>query len=284
MDKPKARGASRTGDLGGPPKGSSSQMPVVNDALHTAAARSDGSKEKQLGNFQILTRERTGVIPPASKDAGSQDVSLKSSINPNPKAESKGSKTGLLASSKIGLGSFPEKRSNFLAQKREFFNSLRKKTTVNHSSSAAAAAAAQPSCCDAMDKLLSTEQNSEHCADFPMFAQEENHRDGYCSDASVINQEETSGDAGVNCGDGADTSFAEKPFDERLQSQTLQDGEENTQSSCYSDAYCHPTADLDERDKVFLRSLGWTEDATEEALTAEEIAAFVKQVHTYSFC
>ena len=43
--------------------------------------------------------------------------------------------------------------------------------------------------------------------------------------------------------------------------------------------------DLNEQDKAFLRLLGWKEeDEEEEALTAEEISAFIKQVYACVVC
>jgi len=110
-------------------------------------------------------------------------------------------------------------------------------------------------------------------ADISMSNQEENHGDGYCSDASVINLEENNGDSGIGCGDGADASCVEKQIERRFQSQSPGDDLENKQSCL--DCNCHRMVDLNEQDKAFLRLLGWKEeDEEEEAPTAEEISAF----------
>jgi len=75
----------------------------------------------------------------------------------------------------------------------------------------------------------------------------------------------------------------EKQMDRRFQSQSLEDGLENKQSC--SDCNCHQMVDLSEQDKAFLRLLGWKEeDEEEEALTAEEISAFIKQVYACVVC
>lgn len=279
-EKSKFRGTTKNGHYG-PTRSSqqlSPQLLAVNNALRASAARSDAPKESQIGNFQVLCREKTGIISPvAANDAGSQDVILKSSINPNLKADNKGTNKSLLSSSKSGLGSFQDRS--------DFFNSIRKKTSVHHS----VAAVPEPNCCDTMEKSLSVQQNSGTSADIAIINLDEwgngcsaeasvneegDHAEGMSTDATVVNKEENAGESGATCGDGADASSVEKLLD-----MSSKDVIGNDQSSCCSDFNCHLVVDLDERDKAFLRSLGWQEDAPEEALTEEEIATFVKQVY-----
>jgi len=274
--------ATKAGDFGGPLKSGHllSSQHHVNNALCAASARSDVPKASQIGNYQILCRERTCVISPASKDAGSQDDDLKSPINPNFKAENKTANMRLISSSKLSLGSFGEKRPVSRAQNRnDFFNSIRKKTSVIPSG---AAAPPESSYC-VMEKSLSSELNAGCCADISISNQEENHGDAH---ASVINLEENSGDSGLGCGDGAGACCVETQLDRRFQSQSPEDDVENKQSlSCLDCNNCHEVVELNEQDKAFLQSLGWKEeDAKVEALTAEEITSFIKQVYICMVC
>jgi len=209
--------ATKGGDFSGSPTSGQqlSSLLLVNNALHVASAKSDVPRpssaksdvprSSHIRNYQILCRERTGVLCPIVKDAGSQDDNLKSFINQNLQAESKGATNmNLINLSRPSLGYFGEKRPLSLSHNRnDFFNSLRKKTRVIHSGGAAIP---EPSSCVNVEWSLSSEQNKENCADISMSNQEENHGDGYCSDASVINLEENNGDSGIGCGDGADAS------------------------------------------------------------------------------
>jgi len=209
LDKSRLR-AIKAGDFSGPPTSGqqlSSQL-LVNNALHVASAKSDVPRPSHIRNYEILCRERTGVLSPAAKDAGSQDGNLKSSINQNLQAESKGANMSLINSSRPSLGYLEGKSPLSLAQNRnDFFNSLRKKTSAIHSGGVAIP---EPSSCVNVEWSLSSEQNKGNCADISMSNQEGNHGDGYCSDASVINLEENSGYSGIGYGDGADASCCRK--------------------------------------------------------------------------
>ncbi|ONK55281.1 uncharacterized protein A4U43_UnF5570 [Asparagus officinalis] len=209
--------------------------PGANNAPRAPAyTKSDIPKSSQIGNLQVLSREKTGVISPsAAKDSSSQDISPKSPINSNPKTKNRDMGMSLLP--------FGEKRPLSLAKaknRNDFFNSLRTKSSVINNSSADS----NPEPSDSIENSLSLEENAMTCGDVSIIGQDSENESA--TDISVINLEET------------------------IVSESPKDIEGNQQS---------PPVDIDEKDKAFMKSLGWKEDAKEEALTNEEISAFIKK-------
>ncbi|ONK60896.1 uncharacterized protein A4U43_C08F23830 [Asparagus officinalis] len=238
----KSRGAPRSGDFSGPHKNSQKSLSQLTVV--------NNALHVSAAKSDILKESQFGNLQVLSRERTGpisiavQDAGLRSSVNSNLKAEAKDT-----SSSSI------EKRFTSKAQNRNaFFNSLRKKTSVNHSN---ASAVPEPSCCDTTEKPLSLEMHATICG-------------------SVINEEEKNTDESVvSSGDSVDATYV-------FESQSPEDNGENERSLCGSNCNCDTVVDPDEQEKAFLLSLGWKEDAEEEALTEEEIAAFIKQYPQFS--
>ncbi|KAJ6819632.1 uncharacterized protein M6B38_400495 [Iris pallida] len=262
-DKPKSKGARAGQEL-------SSQLVIVNKALRSVIGRADVPKTSQVGNLQVLNRDRNGTISSGVvKDFSDSDVSLKSPTNQNLKAECKDIVTNSMSSLKHTSTSFGEKRSLLQAKGRnDFFNSIRNKASGNPSTGVIR----DPGGCliDASEKSLSLyEQNTENCAGASMISQE--------VDANANGDVEK-----VRNDDG--TLGEEAKNTKGLQSESHVDDKENAcQPSCFSVGSYDPVVDVDEEEAAFLRLLGWDEHAQVEAIKDEEIDAFKKQYESLQY-
>ncbi|KAJ6813846.1 uncharacterized protein M6B38_267550 [Iris pallida] len=250
LEKPKSKGARAGQEL-------SSQLVIVNNALRAVTARSDVPKASQVGNLQVLNRDRNSTISSSVvKDVSDSDVCLKSPTNQYLKAECKDTGSNSMSSSKRTLNSLQAKGRN------AFFNSIRNKASVNPSTGIVP----YPGGCliDASEKSLSLDEKiTEKCAG-----------------ASMINQEgDANGSGGVEkVGNDDATSGEEAQNEKRLQSESNVDDKQNSsQQSCFPVGNYDPVVDVDGEEAAFLRLLGWDEHAEVEAIKDEEIAAFKKQ-------
>uniref|UniRef100_A0A1D1YIE1 Uncharacterized protein n=1 Tax=Anthurium amnicola TaxID=1678845 RepID=A0A1D1YIE1_9ARAE len=250
-EKLKPKG-SRSGDFGTLPKVGQQPSPqLVNHTLR-GSGRPDVSKPSQVGNFQVLNRERNGISPTARDGASQTNAprvlnplggvpaaasasSLKNPNNLKPKADNK--------ASSLPVTTFMEKRPVTQQNRSEFFNSLRKKTSVGNTTSIA-----EPSSCQS-----STLEKS----------------DSQTLGAPTSVDSETKGtsvsDSGLDC----------SMRNEKDTGETLDDCKDSEIPSNEEKSSC-----LDPAEEVrLLRLFGWKENAgeEEETLTAEEIDAFMEE-------
>ncbi|CAL9202502.1 uncharacterized protein LOC135631840 isoform X1 [Musa acuminata AAA Group] len=213
-------------------------------------ARSDIAKTSQTGNFQVLNREKKNVSP-AAKDSSNVGkpmnpigvapsavvLPLKSPTDQNLKVDNNGA---------LSHTSFGERKLLTHAQNRnDFFNLLRKK------SSSSSRAILEPTSVDLTSKLdKSEEDNLQITSPTTM----ENNNLSMVSDLDCSTEIR-------NCTNG---DFCASDESKRF---STNNGETN---GC---------ADIvvDPEEEAFLQSLGWDKNAWEEALTKEEIEAFLKK-------
>ncbi|CAA7395186.1 unnamed protein product [Spirodela intermedia] len=248
--KPKV---SRSGDFGTLSKaGQQSSLQLVGHNLR-ASSRPDISKPSHVGNFHVLNRERNGISPTARDGQSPMNTSR---VNPAAVAATtafslKRSNSPLLKTDGRGTGlpvtTFIEKRPPITQQNRsEFFNSLRKKTSAGSSSS-------------------TTEQSSSQS---PALQKPDGQE--------IV---ELSSMDGESKGASASDSRLELLTGNRSSSHgTTPDPCEDSQSSSPSNGEKGSCLDPEEEERL-LRLFGWKENTgeEEEALTAEEIDAFIEE-------
>ncbi|RWW59288.1 hypothetical protein BHE74_00033793 [Ensete ventricosum] len=214
-------------------------------------ARSDIQKTSQVGNFQVLNREKNGVFP-AAKDSpsvgkgmnpigivpSSAILPLKSLTDQKLKAD----KNGALTHTSTG-----ERKLLSQAQNRnDFFNLLRKKSLTSSS------AIPEPSSVETVSILGRSE------AENPQITSSVNMENNNLKPVSESDQPTEISDCldGDSCASDGSARFY------------TGNGETN------------PCSDVvvDPEEEAFLQSLGWDKNAWEEALTKEEIDAFLKKV------
>ncbi|XP_008782252.1 uncharacterized protein LOC103701832 [Phoenix dactylifera] len=295
LEKSKAKGA-RSGDLGGPSKVGQQSSQPVNLTLR-APARIDTSKVSQVGNFQVLNRERNGISPTA-KDSpslmnasrvatphgGFQTAAIhppKSAVNPKLKPDSK---AGAPSSTQ---SSFGERRPISQAQNRnDFFNFIRKKSPTSHS-----ADLTEPSCAAStsgsakLDEQItgaSTSVNQEKdssasCSDLVRCPVEDGNgatEDGtdICevSSRSVPGNEEESSSSDPVVPDSGPGNAGKSSSGPVLAPASAPNSVDETSSS-------DPVVVPSEEELDLLRRLGWDENAEGDALTPEEIDDFVRR-------
>ncbi|CAA6658901.1 unnamed protein product [Spirodela intermedia] len=248
--KPKV---SRSGDFGTLSKaGQQSSLQLVGHNLR-ASSRPDISKPSHVGNFHVLNRERNGISPTARDGQSPMNTSR---VNPAAVAATtafslKRSNSPLLKTDGRGTGlpvtTFIEKRPPITQQNRsEFFNSLRKKTSAGSSSS-------------------TTEQSSSQS---PALQKPDGQE--------IV---ELSSMDGESKGASASDSRLELLTGNRSSSHgTNPDPCDDSQSSSPSNGEKGSCLDPEEEERL-LRLFGWKENTgeEEEALTAEEIDAFIEE-------
>ncbi|KAJ6795373.1 serine/threonine-protein kinase fray2-like isoform X1 [Iris pallida] len=256
-EKPKFKGAMAGKEL-------LSQLVVVNNALRACTLGSDVSKASQVGNLQVLNRERNATVSSSGvvEDVNDSDGNLKSPTNQNLKVECKDTSKNSMSSLKRSSCCFGKAQDRI-----NILNSLNRKAPSNLSTGVVP----DPGGCifDASEKSSSLDgQNS-----------------GDYAGASVINQEvDVNGNGGIGRVIDGDGALGEEVQNEDFQSETHVDNKENcNQPSWSSDDNYEQIADVDEEEASFLRSLGWEEHAQVEAIKDEEIAAFKKQYESLQY-
>lgn len=229
---------------------SSSQL-VVNIR---GSGRADTSKTSQLGKLHPLKgpREINGVSStpkdgssPTSANRPSHGA-LRSPNNPKLAPDPK------LASSTVTQSPMDRKPLPHAQNRIDFFNSLRKKTAANHSAATPDSSSSTPSVPEKPDEqsVVIAAAGSE-CDYAPA------SKPGLeCSDWSTENGSHVAGNG-----------------DACKESEKLVDEGEQTSGS---DEIVIP-----DEEAAFLRRLGWEENAKHEALTPEEISAFINEVVIY---
>ncbi|URD90331.1 hypothetical protein MUK42_05636 [Musa troglodytarum] len=227
----------------------------VNLTVRTLA-RFDIAKTSQTGNFQVLNREKKNISPSAkdSPNVGKPMnpiglapsavvLPLKSPTDQNLKVDKNGA---------LSHTSFGERKLLTQAQNRnDFFNLLRKK------SSSSSRAILEPTSVDLTSKL---EKLEEETLQITSPTNIENNNLSSVSDLDCSTEIR-------NCTNG---DFCASDESKRF---STDKGETN------------PCADIvvDPEEEAFLQSLGWDKNAWEEALTKEEIEAFLKKVRKLSY-
>ncbi|CAD5192441.1 unnamed protein product [Musa acuminata subsp. malaccensis] len=213
-------------------------------------ARSDIAKTSQTGNFQVLNREKKNVSP-AAKDNSNVGkpmnligvapsavvLPLKSPTDQNLKVDKNGA---------LSHTSFGERKLLTQAQNRnDFFNLLRKK------SSSSARAILEPTSVGLTSKLDKSEEvNLQITSPTTM----ENNNLSLVSDLDCSTEIR-------NCTNG---DFCASDESKRFWT-------DNGETNGCADIVVDP------EEEAFLQSLGWDKNAWEEALTKEEIEAFLKK-------
>ncbi|XP_008801035.2 uncharacterized protein LOC103715244 isoform X1 [Phoenix dactylifera] len=292
-EKSKTKGV-RSGDLSGASKVGQQSSQFVNLTLR-APARTDTQKVSQVGNFQVLNRERNGISPTA-KDApslmnpsrvatplsGVQTTSIpapKSPVKPKLKADSKAGSPSSTHSS------FGEKRPTSQAQNRnDFFNFIRKKTPANHSADLPEPSCVASSCSAKLGEQItgtSTSVNKEQGSSASCFDSERPVENGdgvtecggdACelpSRAHPDNDERSSSSVPV-VPDSGPGNVGESSSGPVLAPVFAPDNVDDCPSS-------DPLVVPSEEELDLLRRLGWDENAEGDALTPEEINDFVRQ-------
>uniref|UniRef100_A0A1D1XU61 Protein HIR1 n=1 Tax=Anthurium amnicola TaxID=1678845 RepID=A0A1D1XU61_9ARAE len=212
------------------------------------SSRSDICKSSQVGNFQVLNRERNGISPTARDAPGQTNASrvlnplggvplataspLRSpnNLKPNGKA------TNFPATTSI------EKRPVSQQNRSDFFNSLRKKASASHSSATADFNSNPSSILEKSDEQII----------------------GTSASVDTLPKCTSVSDSGLDCsmGHGTRTTGTLDAHD----------------SFPPSNGEMSSSLDPAEEERL-LRLFGWQEDPgeEEEALTAEEIEAFIKE-------
>ncbi|EHA8590797.1 hypothetical protein COCNU_scaffold024428G000010 [Cocos nucifera] len=292
-EKSKAKGV-RSGDLSGPSKVGQQSSQFVNLTLR-APARTDTPKISQVGNFQVLNRERNGISPTAKDGpslmnpsrvatplSGVQTASIpspKSPVKPKLKADSKAGSPSSTHSS------FGEKRPTSQAQNRnDFFNFIRKKTPVNHSVDLTESSCVASSCSAKLGEQItgtSTIVNQEKgssasCLDLEHPVENGN---GVTEDGGVAREvpsrshpdnDERSSSSVPIVPDSGPGSVGESSSGPVLAPVCAPN---NFDESPSSDPLVVPS----EEELDLLRRLGWDENAEGDALTPEEINDFLRQ-------
>ncbi|CAA6659412.1 unnamed protein product [Spirodela intermedia] len=242
-EKLKSKG-SRVGDL----SVKVGQQPLAQPGSHPfrGSSRSDVLKTPQIGNFQVLNREKNGVSPTA-RDGASLTSAFRG-LNPvavSPSAataatppmksprtiKANGKSTGL------SVAAFGDKKSVSHQNRSDFFNSLRKKTSESPLTSSP-----DPN----YDPLSTLEKSDEQ-----MVGSTSGSACHQVKDAGLV-------DSGL---ESAARSSGDRPH--------------RSSSLCEEKSSCFDPAE----EERLLRLFGWKEDAGEgeEALTAEEIDAFIEE-------
>lgn len=241
MDKSKQK--SRTGDIAVLTKAATQVLSQpVNNTSRGVPARSDVLRTPQIGNFQVLNRDKNGVHstpkegPNLSNGSGVKNthgvkaptvVPSRTSGGLNLKIEAK---SGVLSTIQNCL---LEKKPSPQAQDRnEFFNALRKKSSGNNSSTNQGLVSATSSASE--DSSETTSFRSE-CQEIP---------------SSGLDQVSPSS---VACGNNPDVNC---------------NGFEDTQN----DPFVH--IDVLEEELALLQALGWKEDEGVQAIAEEEKILF----------
>lgn len=255
-DKSKSKGT-RAADASGISKGITQASSLLSHP-HRGTPRSDVPKNPQVGNFQVLNREKNCLSPTAKEvqnlTNGTRIVSMHgvtSSVNALPKKTSNLLRKSDLKGSEPLSTNCPnlDKRPSPQAQDRnDFFNSLRKKAPVSNS----------------------TAWQQNYCSSSSSAAENSNdqHTSFIASDCPAIDSSASFLDYS---GSGRDSlnENCEGFFKEPESSHQNQEKGEN---------YFHGSVVPEEKEFEFLRSLGWVEDDGEEAITPEEIASFYSKL------
>ncbi|XP_010926439.2 uncharacterized protein [Elaeis guineensis] len=293
-EKSKAKGA-RIGDLGGPSKVGQPPSQLVS-LTPRAPARTETSKVSQVGNFQVLNRERNGLSPTAKDSPGLMNASRiatphssvqttaihqpKGAVNPKLKPDGK---AGAPSSTQ---SSFGEKRPISQAQNRnDFFNIIRKKSPTSHSADITEpSCVASASCSAKLDEQVtgtSTSVNqgkdsSASCSELECPVEDGNgcteDSTGVCevSSRSVPGNEEESSSSDPAVPDSGPGNAGESSSGPVLAPASAPDSIDGSSSS-------DPVVVPSEEELDLLRRLGWDENAEGDALTPEEIDDFVRR-------
>ncbi|CAL9099672.1 unnamed protein product [Musa acuminata var. zebrina] len=225
------------------------QQSHVNHTVRVPA-RSDIQKTSQVGNFQVLNREKNGVFP-AAKDSptvgkGMNPVGIVPSAATLPMKnltdqKLKADKNGALTHPSTG-----ERKVLSQAQNRnDFFNLLRKKSSTSSS------AIPEPSSVETVSILERPE------AENLQITSADNMENNNLKPVSESDHPTEIGNClnGDSCASDGSARFYT----------------DNGETNPCSDAVVDP------EEEAFLQSLGWDKNAWEEALTKEEIDAFLKK-------
>ncbi|XP_058089630.1 uncharacterized protein LOC131236464 isoform X2 [Magnolia sinica] len=254
-EKPKPK-ATRSGELSTVTKvGSQTSTSQLGNLALRLPARSDPSKTPQVGKLHVLkgAREKNGASPtakesPSPTNAGRALLGVAPSAAFAPLRSPNNPK--LAADRKAAALSVMQSTSadrRLPSQARsDFFNSIRKKTSANHSAATPDASLMGPTI---------SEKSDEQTTGFNVSVSD--GKDAPTSASSLGCSTENGSGPGGNC----DSSEEFEPC-----------GEKNSSSDA---------VDLDQEEVEFLRSLGWEENAGEEALTEEEINAFYQETFAH---
>lgn len=242
MEKTKSK-VSRIGDSGSLTKVGQQSHANLNVR---PPGRFDNPKSSVVGSFQVLNREKNGISPSA-KDNQSAGKTNPIGLVPSAAAFSLKSPTEqrLKIDNKNGAST-----QNFLGERKllsqaqnrnDFFNLLRKKSLTNSSAIPDPSSTVEP-----ISETENTQINSSmdivkngFSSGSGLDCQTEN---GYCLNGELCASDESE----IFCADNGETS--------------------------------PPDIAVDPEEEAFLQSLGWDKNAGEEALTEEEIHAFLKKV------
>ncbi|MQL89633.1 hypothetical protein Taro_022211 [Colocasia esculenta] len=250
-EKLKPKGSRSGGDFGTLPKVGQQSVPqLVNHTLR-GSNRPDISKPSQVGNFQVLNRERSGVSPTARDCPSATNIS--GALNPLGLVSAAATVPPLKTPNNLKLRvdgkatSLPvttvaEKRPLTQQNRSEFFNSLRKKTSSSNATSIPGPTSYQLSTLEKSDEQttgLSTSLDTE--------------------------MKDTSSNSALDCSVGK--SNGARSLD------ACKDSEDSP--PCDGEKSCLDPAE----EERLLRLFGWKENVgeEEEALTAEEIDAFLEE-------
>ncbi|MQM01165.1 hypothetical protein Taro_033919 [Colocasia esculenta] len=233
------------GSRGGDMSTKFGQQPSTQSVSHAfrGSSRSDVSKPSLVGSFQVLNRDRDSPSPTNSTRA-LNPVGAVPSAATTPLKSPNNHKLNVKATS-LPVTIFVEKRPVSQQNRSDFFNSLRKKTSANNSTATPDPSSYQSTILDKSEEHLMGASSSV-CTPLKVTSP---------SDCGLDSTLECSGTANGTldaCGDFEGSP----PFN----------GEK---SSCLDPA----------EEERLLRLFGWKENAgeEEEALTAEEIDAFIKE-------
>ncbi|WOL06584.1 hypothetical protein Cni_G15318 [Canna indica] len=211
-----------------------------------APARSDAAKTSQMGNFQVLNREKNGISPTAKDHSiiskAVDPIGHVPSAAVLPSKSQADNKNGSLTSISLAERKLLSQARN----RNDFFNLLRKKS-LSSSSVIPEPSSVEPT--SSIEKETSLQNTS------PANMEKNNLLSAPGLDCSPENGNVSNEDfCGSNESHGLYT--------------------DNGETNSYSDIV------LDPEEEAFLQSLGWDKNAGEEALTEEEIDAFLKKYET----
>lgn len=230
------------------------QQPLAQPGSHPfrSSSRSDMLKTPQIGNFQVLNREKNGVSPTA-RDGASLTGAFRG-LNPvtvppsaataaTPPIKSPRTVKANGKSTALSVAAFGDKKSVSHQNRSDFFNSLRKKTSESPSTSSPDPNYEPLSTLEKSDEQMAGTTSGSACTQV--------------KDAGVV-------DSGLESAMGGS------------------DGPQSSSPLCEEKSSCFDPAE----EERLLRLFGWKEDAGEgeEALTAEEIDAFIEEVRPLASC
>ncbi|WOL13739.1 hypothetical protein Cni_G22517 [Canna indica] len=205
--------------------------------------RVDIAKTSPVGNFQVLNRDKNEIAPATKDGAGVGKTMNSIGLVPSATVPSKSPSD---QKTKVDKNGGEKKLLSHARNRNDFFNLLRKKSMSRSSASL------EPSSLESASSSEKSEAENQQIAS-PAVNTVKN---------SLSSASDSDGSTGIgSCLNG---DFCASDESERFY---IDNGETNH----YSDVVDDP------EEEAFLQSLGWDKNAWEEALTKEEIDAFLKK-------